>query len=216
MFQSVILSVYSGKIMTKDTKSAKQKVTKRSNPAKKSSKADATASTKPLKNESEITPKIQKLRANLKKVIEEFITSKKYRPLSENEMAEKLSIIPDHIPIFKEILKEILTQHQVTIKQEKLYPKTSSNLTTGTIRMHPRGFGFVEADDPLADDIFIPKPFTKNAIDGDQVEVAISPLSISDKGPEGKVIAILSRSRTHLAGIVTYVSRKAATVYVPL
>ena len=75
---------------------------------------------------------------------------------------------------------------------------------TGTIKMHPRGFGFVQPDNPALypQDVFIPKPLTKNAVDGDVVEVLINQESFSEKGPEGKVLAILTRARTHMAGII--------------
>jgi ribonuclease R len=167
--------------MTKDPKSAKKKVTQSKN---------------------------QKLRDNLKKVIQQLILSKKYKPLTEAQIAEKLSITPANFSIFQEVLQEV--------NKSSLQSAPKSEVVKGIIHMHARGFGFVEVEGLLAGDIFIPKPFTNHAVDGDQVEVAVSALSTSDKGPEGKVLSIISRSRTHLAGIVTYVSRKSATVHVPL
>ncbi|MGH2639309.1 MAG: RNB domain-containing ribonuclease, partial [Rhabdochlamydiaceae bacterium] len=66
--------------------------------------------------------------------------------------------------------------------------------------MHAKGFGFVVLDHPAAypQDIFIPKHLTENAVDGDRVEVEVDLTSNSNKGPEGKVIGILERARTHI------------------
>ena len=69
----------------------------------------------------------------------------------------------------------------------------------------------------MTQDIFIPKPFTKNAVDGDVVEVLVNQESVSDKGPEGKVLAILSRARTHMARIIRQLDPGGQFIaYVPL
>lgn len=89
----------------------------------------------------------------------------------------------------------------------------------GTIKIHPRGFGFLipEERERYPDDIFIPKRATKGAVDGDTVEVAIHLGAVSEKGPEGSVTKILKRGRTHLAGIITYVGKKSQIyAYAPL
>jgi ribonuclease R len=84
--------------------------------------------------------------------------------------------------------------------------KKSKPLTTlsGVIRMHPRGFGFVQlkAPSPYKEDIFIPKPYTKGAVDGDLVEIEVNEESTHPKGPEGRVVKINERSRSKLAGIM--------------
>lgn len=71
--------------------------------------------------------------------------------------------------------------------------------------MHPKGFGFVTPDNPTPDsskDIFIPRNAVQNAVDGDRVEIEINPNSDWEKGPDGKVVAVLQRGRTMLAGII--------------
>lgn len=95
-------------------------------------------------------------------------------------------------------------------------PKTSR--LTGTIRIHFRGFGFVIPDEKKNNpvDIFIPKRFTADAVDGDSVEVEIAPTSFSPKGPEGKVVKILKRGRSHVGGTITYVGKKEMYAFVPL
>ena len=99
------------------------------------------------------------------------------------------------------------------------FPSIEPETMTGVLRMHPRGFGFVIPDQPAKtpQDVFIPKHLTDNAIDGDRVEVAINPDSNSQKGPEGKILAVLKRGRTHLAGIIRQVDTSGTPLaHVPL
>lgn len=105
-------------------------------------------------------------------------------------------------------------------KKNKNIPSApKQEIHTGLIHMHPRGFGFVTLDDPTiyTEDIFIPKHLTQNAVDGDSVEVAVVPENFTEKGPEGRVVAIISRARTHMAGIICDVlSNEGFYAYVPL
>jgi len=96
---------------------------------------------------------------------------------------------------------------------------TQSEIATGTIRIHKRGFGFLIPDERtrFPEDIFVPRHATRGAVDGDSVEVSIHPVPVSEKGPEGSVIKILRRGRSHLAGIVTYLGKKKQIyAYAPL
>lgn len=91
------------------------------------------------------------------------------------------------------------------------------DVVIGTLRMHPRGFGFVVPKDPSKSpqDIFIPRHLTNSAVDGDLVEVAINPDSNWDKGPDGHILSILDRGRKHIAGIITN-TQKNITAHVPI
>lgn len=92
-------------------------------------------------------------------------------------------------------------------------------IVSGTIRMHPRGFGFVVPDTPSSppQDIFIPRHLSDNAVDGDRVEVLLFDPGVWEKGPEGKVVAILARAHKHIAGIVREVKRDGVAIaYAPL
>lgn len=104
---------------------------------------------------------------------------------------------------------------------KKSSPKTDKktfDLVTGTLRTHSRGFGFVQPDSPCDfDEIFIPKTAIEHAVDGDRVEVAINPHSNWAKGADGKVVAVLSRGRTHLGGTIwKQGNNQEFLAYVPL
>lgn len=176
---------------------------------KKSKKKDI-----PLRNAKE-----EKLFLNLLRITEQFMAGKSFAPLREEELMQRLSLPPQHQQIFHEVLEKLVENNLIERKDNHYaWKKSRQDILIGTIRMHFRGFGFVQLDDTstYTQDIFIPKHLTKNAVEGDRVEVIVSP-EISEKGPEGKVIAILERARTHMAGTIRLVDREGQFLaYVPL
>lgn len=96
------------------------------------------------------------------------------------------------------------SKRKKTTKAASVPSQEGGEVVAGVLRLHSRGFGFVQTDPSFCytQDIFIPRHSTKHAVDGDRVEVALHPGPISEKGPEGKIIAILARSRRHMAGTI--------------
>jgi ribonuclease R len=164
--------------------------------------------------------KKDRLFENYVKLIIQFMGGRGYLPLSIEELICKLHIPDQHETLFTKALTHLLKEKEIEQKVGRLGLKAVDNLiATGILRMHPRGFGFLQPDNPVEfpQDIFIPKHLTKNAVDGDVVEVLINDNVISEKGPEGRVISILKRSRTHVAGTVYEVmDNQDALVFVPL
>lgn len=159
-----------------------------------------------------------RLKDNLTRVVKEFVTAKKNSLLTPRQVLEKLSLPEEHLDIIIEIFFEMNRNvPTIDLEDEPVVEKETPSCITGTIRMHPKGFGFVVTDKgfDLGGDIFIPKNLTKNAIDGDKVEVALAEGPISEKGPEGRVTLILERSRKHLAGTVISLD-PSVEVYSPL
>ncbi len=164
--------------------------------------------------------KEQKKIDNVKKMTEQFIVGKSYRPLSEQELFQRLQLPPQHKQLFHSVLTQMLKEGTIE-KRGELFssPRSESDVVRGVIRMNPRGFGFVQPDSKsqFIQDIFIPKHLTMKAVDGDTVEVLVNLETISDKGPEGRVITILDRARSHMAGVVRRIERDGTVVlYVPL
>ncbi len=85
----------------------------------------------------------------------------------------------------------------------------------GTIIVHPRGFGFVNRKAPLQD-VFIPKHMINGAVDGDTVSIELFEGSKSTKGPEGRVVSIKTRARSHVVGTVANHFDKKCEVFAPL
>jgi ribonuclease R len=153
------------------------------------------------------------------KLIHQYLSGRSYIPLSIEELITKLKIHHKHIILFKKAILKLIKEDKISKQAGRLAIKEENDLVaSGILRMHPRGFGFLQPDDPLkfSQDIFIPKHLTKNAVDGDVCEVLVNSESASEKGPEGRVISILKRSRTHVAGTVLTTDKEHAQVYVPL
>ncbi len=160
--------------------------------------------TEVAEKEFQMPQKEEKLFQNLLKTTEQFMGGKNYPGLALPELIHKLSIIDIHRPLFKKVLHTLTANGFLELKGEiYVVKKSKSDAVRGLLHMHPRGFGFLQAHDkemhPI--DIFIPKHLTQNAVHGDIVEVVVSDI-VSEKGPEGKVVAILERARTHMGGII--------------
>src|SRR5438876_6055176 len=89
--------------------------------------------------------------------------------------------------------------------------KSSANLVSGRLRMHPDGFGFVIADDQavrqsMSGDIFIPPPATGPAMHGDRVLVEMRAVR-ADGRAEGRVVQVVGREHATVVGIFHYGSR---------
>jgi len=94
----------------------------------------------------------------------------------------------------------------------------TDEIVNGIIRLHPRGFGFLlpEGRWGSKEEVFIPRHLTMQAFDGDRVAVEVK-AEVSAKGKEGKVVEIVERVRTHLAGTVFRINSKGRpVVYVPI
>ncbi len=124
---------------------------------------------------------------------------------------------PDHLDIFDSVLKNLHEEGKVKVAQEMYLPNgvevKTQGLVKGLLKVHPRGFGFVEVEGSETQDIFIPKPHINGAVDGDVVEVLINLDSVSVKGPEGKVINILERKHNQIVGIIFEATKTKALAY---
>ncbi len=179
---------------------------------KKSKKAERTLGARPSKEE--------RLYQNILKTTQQYIQGRAFISMTAAEIFEKLQMAPQHQKIFEEVIHELVQMQCIEfINDHYRLKKRGLNIVPGLIHVHPRGFGFVRADDQelFSQDIFIPKQFMHRAVDGDRVEVEVNMELFSEKGPEGRVIAILSRGRTHVAGIIHSAAKGTpAQAYAPL
>lgn len=160
---------------------------------------------------------------NFSKVIQQFMQGKRYTPLGQIALFKRLKISSQFYPLCKEIIADLVKQDLLNVEKKRYSLKKNKTFNTETIsgilRLHAKGFGFVIPENPelCPQDIFIPKHLTDGAVDSDLVEVALNPDFNPDKGPEGRIIAILKRGRTHLAGIVRQLDHQGmAFVHVPI
>lgn len=155
-----------------------------------------------------------KLIQNINRTILQFVEGKRYEPMSGDELLEALAIAPANCDLFKEVLADLVLEGKLSLYRGTIaLPKNKEKLITGTISVHHKGFGFVKATE--GPDVFIPKHLVGDAVDGDTVEVEVASI-VTAKGPEGAVIAVLERSRTHLACTVIEKTGHRCTGYSPL
>lgn len=161
-----------------------------------------------------------KLFSNLQSIVKQFMGGKNYRPMSQEQLMQRLGLPAQHGTILHQILRELVEEGSVELYHDAyLWKPVRDSIVTGELKVHPRGFGFLRPDDigKYPEDVFIPKHLTLNAVDGDRVEVLINSEVYSEKGPEGKVLSILSRGRTHVAGIILHANPAGdITAHVPL
>ncbi len=155
----------------------------------------------------------ERLSLNLAKTLLQFIQGRRYKPATYEELVEQLAVAPVHRERLKVVLGELIEEKALVLQNNKYTAPSGAALVTGTISVHPKGFGFVK--NAAGPDVFIPKQRLKDAVDGDEVEIEVEP-NVTAKGPEGTVIAILKRSRTSLAGTVVGKSGRGYKAFSPL
>ncbi len=175
---------------------------------------------KPKATKSIDSPKHKRLLDNLSKSIVQFMTGRRYRPMSQAELLERLQIPNILWEPCAQIITDLIQTGNIRVEKNKLMPpRTKEEVISGILRVHAKGFGFVIPDNPTEcpQDVFIPKHLIDNAVDGDHVEAALNLEAVSDKGPEGRIVNVLKRARKHLAGTIRHISSNGEIMaYVPL
>src|SRR5579872_1615393 len=95
-----------------------------------------------------------KIASNLTRTLTQYIRGKRYSPSTLSELTHHLDIADVHKPLFKEILDDLVDKGELALQREKYTIPSNANLITGTISVHPKGFGFVRATE--GPDVFIP------------------------------------------------------------
>jgi ribonuclease R len=138
----------------------------------------------------------------LKQIILEYVSGTKFRPSSEREIFKKLNLQQKFYSLFRNILKEFVSNGVLLFTDKKyIFKRWDEKFVEGTISVHLKGFGFVNSKDnvELKQDVFIPKQSIAGAVDGDFVRVSYKN---SEKGWEGKVASILKRGHTHIGATI--------------
>lgn len=166
-------------------------------------------------------PALASNKESLEKKIRLFLSAPTYTPMSQSDLMKEMFLSTDDTTTAKKIITEMICDGTIETHKKKLQLKQTSSLplATGTLRMHPRGFGFVVPDamSSLKEDVFIPKHLTDSAVDGDIVEVLLLPPSKPEKGPEGKILNVIKRSRSHLAGVIWMIPEGSSMIaFIPL
>ncbi len=156
--------------------------------------------------------KRRKKREELKKDAILKVLKDSGRPLYLREIIHNLHLPPEKRPEAKKLIKNMVKSGELTLLKGKRYGITSQlRLVTGTVIVHPDGFGFVHPDENGLEDIFIPPRKLNGAVHGDLVTARIE--RDSKKGPEGSIIRINERKTKEIVGI--FYSGKNLGVVIP-
>lgn len=132
-----------------------------------------------------------------------FMENHPKKSVSMEEIAEGLQL--QKSSDFKLLVQTIATMEREKLvefnKKGKIRLPQKNDDIEGTFRANERGFGFVTID-PEEADVYIPKEAVNFAMDGDIVVIDIvQPAdAFSDRGAEGKVVAIKTRAITQVVG----------------
>ena len=132
--------------------------------------------------------------------IYEFICSKEYRPLSVKEMGVLLQVPSRDRKDFREVLEQLSLEGKIMIDRSGKIKNMPPHVKTGRYMATQRGFGFVRIEGE-ADDVFIPEERTKNALDGDLVQVIIRKEGQEGRRREGDILNILEHGNETVVGV---------------
>lgn len=146
-----------------------------------------------------------------KKIIYEFICDEFYVPMKLKELAMLLQVPKDQRGELKAVMDSLEAEGKVHVTQKGKYIKGEAKHLRGIFQANARGFGFVTVEGE-PEDIFIGEEDMGGAMQGDEVEVAITKAP-EGRRREGKILKIVNRGTQRLVGY--YQSRKNFGFVVP-
>lgn len=131
-----------------------------------------------------------------------LINDPHYNPLKREELALIFNIHPSEMPMFYNFSDELEEDgYIVKTKKGRVMSPNQMGLFVGKFVSHRKGFGFVESDEELVQDLFIPKNDINGALHNDRVMAEIVTPATEDRRAEGKVIKIIKREVTRVVGL---------------
>ena len=146
-----------------------------------------------------------------KKIIYVFICVEFYVPMKLKELAMLLQVPKDQRDELKAVMDSLEAEGKVHVTQKGKYIKGEAKHLRGIFQANARGFGFVTVEGE-PEDIFIGEEDMGGAMQGDEVEVAITKAP-EGRRREGKILKIVNRGTQRLVGY--YQSRKNFGFVVP-
>ncbi len=139
---------------------------------------------------------------NIKEALMNFMKEQSYKPMDINELANIFSISKDEFKVFKDTLKAMEKEGLILKnKNNKVALPERMGLLVGKISVHPKGYGFLIADEEGRDDVFIPSTLINGALHGDRVMVRITKEDLGKRKCEGEVETIIERANKTIIGV---------------
>jgi ribonuclease R len=153
--------------------------------------------------------------AEITLAIESLLSESNYKPLTKKELFHKLQFPHSFLSPFDKSIHLLQKEGKIQLVHNKIQLAIPKEKTiTGTLRMHPRGFGFVSSS--TYGGVFIGQADLFGAIDGDMVQAEVH-IPIGPKGADGHVTAILERKRKTAVAIVNHIKEDGSYwIYIPI
>lgn len=140
--------------------------------------------------------------------IKSYMEQEMVCPLSWEELAAELGVTKDEeLATLRTLLREMEQEGELILSRKKRYGLPEQfNLLRGIVSRHPKGFGFLEQENPLSEDIYLSSSDLGGAMHGDKVIVRLKKSTGGDNQrsrhnrAEGEVIRILQRNTRQVVG----------------
>ncbi len=134
-----------------------------------------------------------------KDMILALMNEKEYVPMKIKELAILLDIPKENREELKQVLDALMTEGKISVSKKGKYAKAETFAQTGIFHAHPRGFGFVTVEGREGD-VFVAPDHTKDAMDGDTVQVVVEE-ETKNRRAEAVIVKILNRANDTVIGI---------------
>jgi ribonuclease R len=132
-------------------------------------------------------------------IILEYMLQHSYKPITAEELVKELGLNENKLLL--EILRDMEVQGIVILNRKGRYGLPQKmNLCVGRLQGNPKGFGFLIPDDPIEQDVFIPKEDLNGAMHNDRVIVRLYRHLEDGRRREGSIIRILKRANEQVVG----------------
>ncbi len=132
-----------------------------------------------------------------------LIKEKVSHPATPRELEQRLRIPREQRGTFRRLLKDLVARGAILeTRGNRLGLADMMDVVVGRIVTHPRGFGFVVSDRPVAGtagDVFIAGSNLNQAMHGDRVVARIERVG-TDGRSEGRILRILTRGSQSIVG----------------
>ncbi len=128
---------------------------------------------------------------------------------SVNQLANELGIDEDDLAEFQQSVEQLVREGNVVLSSNQTVAlPPPGRVMIGMFRKHPRGFGFIVPDEPVAHgDLFVPAPNTGDAMTGDRVRAKVLHRerrvrsADDERSPYiGRIVEILQRAEHRYVG----------------
>ncbi len=134
-----------------------------------------------------------------KEMILSLMNEKEYVPMKIKELANLLDVAKEEREELKAVLDALMAEGKISVSKKGKYGKAETFAQTGIFHAHPRGFGFVTIEGREGD-VFVAPDNTKDAMDGDTVQVVVEEETKNRKA-EAVIVKILNRANETVIGM---------------